>query len=468
MEKTMKRLLGIVMLAMVGLGASAQEEQTVQVNVDFSEFTGGTVTEKSQVATEDGNSVVVTITVKPADGYYISKKDIVVVPTRPVSARKKANEPENPSLAEALELTGEDPADLTAERDYSFTVAKELGAWVIEANFHLITTSGTIGENDAVAWDVKSETVGEGDEAKEVKTLTFTGDAAIPAIDASAPWEMLKAKITNVVIGEGITAISDGLFSGFTSLTGIQILNGSQIIGLDENAIPAGVTIDVPGNLYNEYTATEGWKALTIGSKNAIPMTGVEFGAKNSYDAYVSSVAVKVPSVLNAMIVTSIEKNALVTEDIKDGVIPANTPVLLLSKEQKGNDFRTAAAPEQESLTKGGATENLLKAAPVGGQEVKLGEVYLLYNDVFYLSQAGTIAEGGIYLAIPEEKGETKARRSYALSLNGTATGTTGIDDFSADAPAAPVWYSLDGIRHNGLPTQKGFSIMNRKIVVTR
>lgn len=472
MEKTMKKMLGIAMLAMVSIGASAQDETNdpnVQVNIGFNDFVGGTVTAKPQVVSDESDNVVVTITVTPDDGYFITKNDVVVVPTR-AAVRKKDG---GPMIAEPLELTGEDPADLTAPRDYSFTMSKELGAWVYEANFQQIATSGTFGEEkESVEWIVTSETVtvGEGDEAHEVevKTLTFTGDAAIPAVDASAPWEMLKNKITNVVIGEGITAISDGLFSDFSSLTGIQILNGSQVIGLGENAIPASVTIDVPGDLYNEYVADKGWEGQTIDSENAIKMTGVEFGAKNSYDAYVSNVAVKVPSVLNAMIVTSIEKNALVTEDIKDGVIPANTPVLLLSKEVKSNDFRTAAAPEQESLTKGGTTENLLKAAPEGGQEVKLGEVYLLYNDVFYLSQAGTIAEGGIYLAIPEEKGETKARRSYALSLNGTATGTTGINDFSADVPAAPVWYSLDGIRHNGLPTQKGFSIMNGKIVVTR
>lgn len=470
MEKTMKKLLGIAMLAMVSIGASAQDETNepnVQVNIGFNDFVGGTVTAKPQVVSDESDNVVVTITVTPDDGYFITKNDVVVVPTR-AAVRKKDG---GPMIAEPLELTGEDPADLTAPRDYSFTMSKELGAWVYEANFQQIATSGTFGEEkESVEWIVTSETVtvGEGDEAHEVevKTLTFTGDVALPALgDASAPWEMLKKKITNVVIGEGISAISDNLFSGFTSLVSIEIQNGKDVIGLGEGAIPAneGLIVDVPGNLYNAYKVDKSWQGINIDSKNAIKMTGVEFGASNDYDAFVCSQAVMVPSVMNALLVTDIDKdNTLVIQEITDGVIPADTPVLLLSKELNGDDFRTAPAPAKDPETKGGTTENLLKVAPKGGQEVKLGEVYLLYNDVFYLSQAGTIAEGGIYLAIPAKKDDTmtKARRNYAIAIGDT--GTTDIitvnDD---DGAAAPVWYGLDGRRLEGIPTQKGLYIAN-------
>ncbi len=472
----MKKLLCIALLAMVSIGANAQESQENLVNVGFNEFTGGTVSVKSQTASATETDYVdVVITVTPADGYYIAKGDIIVVPTRATVRRTSENE-EGPKIADPLELKGEDPTDLTAERDYTFTVYKELGALVYEAGFHQIATSGAIGEKDAVKWDVKTETVtvGEGEEARqvEVKTLTFTGDTGIPAMEegASAPWEMLKGKITNVVIGEGITAISENLFEGFTSLSSIQILNDKAVISLGKDAVPAntGLTIDVPGNLYNEYTIADGWKDLSIDSKNAVKMEGVEFGASNSYDTFCFSKAVKVPSVLRAIIITGIKDNILLTQEVENSIIPANMPVLLLSKELKGDDFRTSGAPEQGSDTKGATTPtNLLKVAPEGGKTVTLGEVYLIYNDVFYLSQAGTIAAGGVYLDTSvEQNGEPAKARSFALAIGNAASGTTGISTVS-NADPTPVWHTLDGRILNGKPTKKGLYIKDgEKILV--
>ncbi len=453
MKKTMKRLFGILLLAMVGMVARAEGETAV--TVQFGTFTGGTVTEKenAQEAVEDGVSV--TIVVTPAEGYFITKDDVVVMPTYG-AIRKKTDEPGSPSIAGALELTGDEPADLTQAREYTFVVPTGLGAGVTEANFHEIATSGKFGKEDALLWDVQKTEVEGGD---DVWTLTIGGEGDVPGNEA---WAMLKSKITNVVLGEGITAIGTSLFSDFTALKAIVIQNDKAVLGLGENAIPAveGLTIDVPGKLYNEYLVTDGWKSLSIGSAAAVVMTGVEFTDANSYDTFVFDQAVKIPSVLSAYIIVGIKNNVLVPEEITDGIIPAGVPVLLLSKELKGNDFRTASVTSE---TKGGAATNLLKVAPEGGMQVTLGEVYLLYKDVFYLSQAGTIPAGAVYLIIPKEETPTKAR-SYALA----AGGTTGITTVSSSAVASPVWYSLDGRGHEGKPTRKGIYIIRGKKVVIK
>ena len=110
-----------------------------------------------------------------------------------------------------------------------------------------------------------------------------------------------------------------------------------------------------------------------------------------------------------------------------------------------------------------------MKVAPKDGKEVKLGEVYLIYNDVFYLSQAGTIGEGGIYLDLSEAEKQdsqpTKAR-SFALAIGNAASGTTGISTVS-NADPTPVWHTLDGRILNGKPTKKGLYIKDgEKILV--
>ena len=152
---------------------------------------------------------------------------------------------------------------------------------------------------------------------------------------------------------------------------------------------------------------------------------------------FVSSEAVLVPSVLLAFTVSDIDGSNVKISEIDDGIIPANVPVLLLSKETDDDDFRTAASTEAGSAKDDG----LLKAAGPGGQEVTLGEVYLLYNDVFYLSQAGIIPEGGVYLTMPKEEEPQPSKTRAAL---------------------------LNGRRLNAAPTRSGLYIYNGKKLVNR
>jgi hypothetical protein len=168
---------------------------------------------------------------------------------------------------------------------------------------------------------------------------------------------------------------------------------------------------------------------------------------------------VKIPSVLKAFVITAIKDNAVVIEEIKDGIIPADVPVLLLSKELKSKKLLTA-----ESKEEGTSKECLLKVAGKDGVKVTIGQVYLLYNDVFYFSQGGTIPEGGIYLPKPENNVKTRS----ALVIGGD-DGTTGISQLSTlNSQLSDAWYDLNGRRLNGKPTAKGIYIMNGKKVVMK
>jgi len=140
-----------------------------------------------------------------------------------------------------------------------------------------------------------------------------------------------------------------------------------------------------------------------------------------------------------------------------------------LSKEIDDDDFRTAVSTEEGSAK----DEGLLKAAGEGGQEVALGEVYLLYNDVFYLSQAGTIPEGGIYLTMPKEEEEQQPSKTRSALTIGT-DGTTAIIDVSRlidnnpSATAKSGWYDLIGRSLPSKPTTKGLYIIDGKKVIIR
>ena len=504
--KTMKYLFGIMLLVMFSMTASAQQDgqggqndqgsqtdQTSQndqgsqndegtqndegsqtasevVVITNDEYKGG----KVEVIKKDGR--VVTITVTPSEGYYIEKSDVEVIPVKDPSTTRSEGEESLPT-AEALELTlvdkdGKpvvdeknepvaDAKDLTQARNYQFTVPEGLGAWISKAGFSKVGTGGKLG--DDVTWSITTSEAKAGETATVTLILGGKGAASIKE-DAAAPWDVQKTKITNVVVGAEITELGKGLLSGCTALVIVAIKNDAAIVTLGEEAIPAnkGLEVDVPGNLFNEYETTDGWKTFKITSTTGVEMAGVAFEANNSYDTFCSSKkAVKIPSVLKAFVITAIKDNAVVIEEIKDGIIPADVPVLLLSKQLKSKKLMTAAVASE---TKGGTYTSLLKVAGEKGETVTLGSVYLLYNDVFYLSMAGTIPAGGIYLPKPETKSGTRS----ALVIGGD--GTTAIDDSHLSpltSDFSDVWYDLSGRRLNAKPTAKGIYIMNgRKVVI--
>ena len=452
----MKRMMILALLAMVSMGLKAQD---AQVKVLFSDFTGGTVETKAIAGQE------VTITVTPDEGYQIEKSDIEVIAVKDPASATRGDE--SISIGSALELIGEDPEDLTEAREYSFVVPEGLGAWVCKADFHESGKPVTSGDlNEDVTWEVT------GEESAMVLTLSGKGTAGIVYTKSDSnselPWSQFSEDITELVIEGDIEAIGDGVLEGLTALTTIT-LKSSKFVALGGNELPKDVAVDVPGQFYNEYKSSKDWGAATLDSKDGVVMKGVAFGKGNDYDVFVSSEAVLVPSVLLAFTVSDIDGSNVKISEITDGIIPANVPVLLLSKEIDDDDIRTAASTEAGSAKDDG----LLKAAGPGGQEVTLGEVYLLYNDVFYLSQAGTIPEDGVYLIKPKEEEQQQPSKTRAALTIGDG-GTTAIIDVSRlidnnpSATAKSGWYDLSGRRLNAAPTRSGLYIYNGKKLVNR
>lgn len=473
MKKVMKRIWTVAMLAIVSTVAMAQEEgetpQTEEkpaVQVDLNEsYAGGKVEVTNYGDPKEDGSVVVTITVTPNvtpdESYIIAKDDIVVVLTRATSQTRD----DNPSIAEPLELGGDDPEDLSTKRDYTFTVPFGFGAWVKEANFSKVETPVTndISKDDgskapsSVTWDY----------AENVLSIKGTG-ATRDFTAEDIPWKDNLTNINSVVIDKDVTSLGDNIFAGCTNLATITIENDEQVVAMGKNAIPAieGLQIDVPGNLYNEYKVTEGWDKLTIISSTGVDM-GIKFGDNNSYDTFFSTDVLKVPSKLFMYVISNISEKGLELTEVK-GVLPAKTPVLVYSEKLKGDDFKTAKTTSEATVG-----TNLLKVVmDEKGKDVKLGDVWLLYNDVFYYTQAGNIPQNVIYMAKPEEQPEEqplKARSYYPIAPQGekTAIMTLRTDGTIATTPQKG-WYSLDGRKYDTMPTRKGIYIKDGKKIVIK
>ena len=453
MKKVMKRICMAALLAIVSTAAMADEAVT-RVILEKS-YTGGTVTAAQGVEAED-HSVVVTLTVTPDPGYYIRKGDITVQLVRDPAAGSRADSEVPMGDAVVLSYNGDDKADaedLTLAREYTFTVPGGLNAYVSKAEFQSTASIGVEGANVSWSYDETATTItitGEG------ATRDFGGEGVVD------PFASVRATVKSIVVEKGVTGLGAGIFAGCTALTSIKIGNAAQVLALGEGAIPAneGLQIDVPGNLYNEYQTTDGWKSFAITSSESVVMTNVAFDGSNDYDTFVDPVNnLIVPSVLTAFTVKSVGETSVVLSPITDGVIPAGVPVLLLSKSVDSDDIRTSST-EEKGTAKGGQ----LKAAPKGGKEVKsIGNIYLLYKDKFYLSQTGTIPENGVYLELQAQKSRSRG----VLSIGDD--GTTGIQQIENGLNLEKSgWYPLDGRRLESAPTRKGLYINNGKKVVIK
>ena len=456
MKKVMKRMNLVALLLMACVATKAQvtvefgESFTVSEDGKTGTLTGGTVTVGAAA-----NGTDVTITVTPAANYFITKNDIKVYQTVPAGTR--AVDFENP-----LSLTGDDPKDKMAARDYTFTVPAGFGAIIYEANFQSADALYNIGDGSKagdVRWSLN--------ETKDVMTISGTGrtkNFSLGSADFVDPFEAFRAEgstVKSIVIEAGVTALGDNIFSGFVGLTKISILNNSALLSLGKEAInTSGVSVEVPGNLYNEYKITEGWSGLTIAPAEGSVEMGIAFDG-NTYRTFVNSAqSLMIPSVLKAWVISGLNASgtSLDLAEVKD--IPANVPVLLTASGKVSEGFYTSPVASAAS-----SAGKYLKVAPEGGLTVGAGQVYLLYNDRFYFSQAGTLPANRVYLDMRQEPA-AGTRSSIGIGDDGT-TAIRRIEGENKLIDKAG-WYTLDGRQLQTMPTRKGVYINDGKKVVIK
>lgn len=129
----------------------------------------------------------VTLTVTPAEGYKIAKSDIVAEATiNPGSAQLPRPKDAGPNVGMILELQGDDPADLSAERTYTFTMPEEPYNVLVTANF-----SGVLDYNITISPDIVNGTVtSDKDKAsyQETVILTVTPDEGYELSTLNVTW----------------------------------------------------------------------------------------------------------------------------------------------------------------------------------------------------------------------------------------------------------------------------------------
>lgn len=383
-----------------------------EVSLIVGELTGGTITLGDQIVSETvPGKVEVSITVTPADGYKISKENLKLWAVIPLQETPSSST-RSPELSGELTLVGDEPEDPTEGRTYTVTIDPNLDIWVEEAEFQKV-------EETKPTW-----TLTEG-------VLTISG---VVDVEGGIPWSADAESITSVVITDN-----------------------EHVMDLVALGIPEETPVGVPGNLLNAYVFD--YKGFKIDSEDKTEIEEFSFGETNSFATFVAASDMKVPSVLKAYEITNITEDGLVLREVTS--IAKGEPVLVFAEEKykEIEKFYTVTTDPVE------AGSNLLRVAPKGGQPVTIGTVYMLYNDVFYYTQTGTIPEGSVYLTKPEQQ---RTRGFYTL---GGDNKTTGIYSASLNDNGGMInekWYDLQGHSYDTAPTRKGIYIKDGNKVVIK
>ena len=161
----------------------------------------------------------------------------------------------------------------------------------------------------------------------------------------------------------------------------------------------------------------------------------------------------------------------------KANYIPEGVPVLLLSNNENLTGFTTSPTNKNTSgITADVGYNNHLRIAPDGGVPVKDAEAYIFYKGEFVLAKEGTIKKDYFYLHNPNYQAQSESgggsasapRRSLQIVVQDGETGIGRIIEDENREAQNVVWFSLDGRRLKGKPTQKGIYITNGKKVIIR
>lgn len=150
-----------------------------------------------------------------------------------------------PEGGSSVDVAGEATPNQPASNDGAETLSSGDDASTVADITDTVIVEGTI-EGTALTWVITENDLGE-------RTLTVEGDGAIPDYNhtTTTPWynQALK-KLTNIVIGDGVTAIGRNAFSSLYATGGLTIGKNVTTIGanaLDRNNFSEPIVI--PGNV---------------------------------------------------------------------------------------------------------------------------------------------------------------------------------------------------------------------------
>ena len=444
-------------------GAAWEPSLTVSIGESGSETTAPT-SPASYTTTYANNinagTATVTLTDVEGDSWYIwngSKTFTIDQKAITITADSDTKEYDGTPLTNDSYTCSPEPALATGDSFESVTITgsqtdvgrspnKPIGAVIkngsdknVTANYDITYVNGTL--------EVTVRSIGDGINPASGFTLEFGEGGALIIKDG----EIALTENTDFI--EATT--ESGKYATRT-VSGKGNYNGSFTIR------NAKVNFQNDGNGGTEYSAT------------FVAESAAGSASNNSANGHA------LPEGITAYIITSISGNNANAEAL--GYIPEGIPVLLLSNAASGG-FVVQDASGHTGITSDQINNNMLEEVTaetsgyVSDSESEYYQkayfdtriIYLLYMNEFVYNMAGYLAKGKVYLNPNHSSGGGGGGGNSRLQIRWDTE--TGIDD-SHLSPLPPhlsgPWYTLDGRRLSGKPTQKGLYLCNGQKTVVR
>ena len=271
----------------------------------------------------------------------------------------------------------------------------------------------------------------------------------------------------------GITISANKVESSWTVklYNGKNEFNASDFTYAESGSDTEGYTITVTGqgnNCCGSATATYNHTIfdspiIVSSTEKAIPYYVADKDVKTSVDV-VPCIVSQVNTSVGTISITPIS------------YIPEGVPVLLLAKNEVTGLTSSPLNEGESSISESLLSSNKLMYSAEETVDVHDAEAYLYYKNEFVLTLEGTIKAQNYYIYNPNYTGESGSSTSSNPAPSRTlsilkGSGTTGIMDLNFDKAKEDTgdrWYSLDGRRLNGKPSQKGIYIKNGKKTVVK
>ena len=320
------------------------------------------------------------------------------------------------------------------------------GAWTEYTEPFVISQDTTVTAKAQAADGFEAEAEAQALKVAALPTISYTAEQEGQnelTISLTAASDAFTADVTVYYTTDGTEPTTES--ASFTT--------AKQTISITRNmSVVKAVAVDADGNWsYVAEQAVVYARYLTVANEWTTIYTGETFDVPEGVKAYTVS----------QVQFTEGEAGTVVLNE-QDHIV-ANTPTILLN-EQAGIQTRFRIYSNAEGALKSGTT----LAPEFKGTATNLtvtadNAYYVLVENEFLRSTAGTLAAGNCYIELPADSWLAGAR-SFRMAIVGDVT---GVNATLSAAPADGQWYGLNGVRI-ATPSVKGIYIHNGKKIVIR
>ena len=336
---------------------------------------------------------------------------------------------------------------VTGEYDYAITIIDDSNATVttVPADRASAKQTVTVTVTPATGYTPTLTVNGASDNQPIATTQTGTNTYTF-----EMPYQPVIIRTTADMTIYNVTCDSEAGATGYAiTAAPTQGTYGTQINLTPAANTPADfevvnvVVTPAEGNPFDATKDENGWhfnmpaSDVTVSAVVEAKLHGVKFTATNHFATYIGGYDLSLPEGVSAYAVTGATANAEVTVQ-ELPYIPQGGGVLLYCEDNKAN----ITTPLYEGTTDTYTTKLVgnLSDAPMA-----TGEGYLLYNDQFYLSQAGTLAAHRCYISADALDGGSQPAPAQ-LRIRIAPIVVTGIEGVNDDNVKSVKYVNLNGV----------------------